>query len=239
MMKLEIVDYRKLRPNNINSNQFKHLWLLLFWPFFGIMFMGVERMGFNSGYTPVYCALDDVIPFCELFVIPYLFWFVYLTGVVVFTLFFDAEAFKRVMWYIIITYTITIVIYLVYPTCQELRPASFERDNLFTRFMTGFYEFDTNTNVFPSMHVIGSVASMFGFCDSKYFRKSVGWKVGNVIVTILISLSTVFLKQHSILDVIGAIPICLLAWYMVYCPGNVFAKAASRMMWQKREIQDV
>ena len=238
-MKLEIVDYRKLRPNNINSEQFRHVWLLLFWPIFGILFMGVERLGFNSGYTPVYCALDDVIPFCELFVIPYLFWFVYLTGVVVFTLFFDAEAFKRVMWYIIITYTITIVIYLVYPTCQELRPASFERDNLFTRFMAGFYEFDTNTNVFPSLHVIGSVASMFGFCDSKYFKKSVGWKVGNVIVTILISLSTVFLKQHSILDVIGAIPICLLAWYMVYRPGNVFAKVASRLMWQKRELQDM
>lgn len=237
-MKLEIVDYRKLRPNNINSDQFKHLWLLLFWPIFGIMFMGVERLGFNSGYTPVYCPLDDRIPFCELFVIPYLFWFVYLTGVVVFTLFFDTEAFRRVMKFIIITYTITILIYLIWPTCQELRPENFERDNFLTRFMAGFYQFDTNTNVFPSLHVIGSAAAMFGFCDTKYI-KTTGWKVGNVVVTVLISLSTVFLKQHSVLDVFGAIPVCLVAWYAVYCPGNVFEKAADHFAWRKREVQDV
>lgn len=233
-MKLEIVDYRKLRPNNLNSEQFKHLWLLIFWPIFGVFFMGVERLGFNSGYVPVYSPLDDLIPFNELFVIPYLFWFVYLTGVVVFTGLFDVRAFKRVMYFIIVSYSITTLIYLIYPTCQELRPVEFERDNILTRFMAGFYEFDTNTNVFPSLHVIGAVAGMFGFCDTKYFR-STGWKIGNVIVTVLISMSTVFLKQHSILDVFGAIPVCLVAWYAAYCPGNVIAKVFCRSTWQRQK----
>ena len=233
-MKLEIVDYRKLRPNNLNSEQFKHLWLVIFWPIFGVFFMGVERLGFNSNYVPVYSPLDDLIPFNELFVIPYLFWFVYLTGVVVFTGFFEVKAVKRVMLFIIVSFSCTMLIYLVYPTCQELRPMAFERDNILTRFMEGFYQFDTNTNVFPSLHVTGSVAGMLGFCDTKYFR-SAGWKIGNVIVTVLISMSTVFLKQHSILDVFGAIPVCLLGWYIAYCPGNVFARAASRITWQRQK----
>ncbi len=231
-MKLEIIDYRKLRPNNLNSDQFRHLWLLLYWPVFGIMFFLVERGGITSGFTPVYCSLDDKIPFCEYFLIPYLFWFVYLTGVIAFTLLFDAKAFRRVMYFIMVSYSITMAIYLIYPTCQELRPAAFERDNLFTRFMAGFYQFDTNTNVFPSLHVIGSVASMLGFCDTKYI-KSTGWKAANVIVMILISVSTVFLKQHSILDVIGAVPVCLVAWVLAYCRRKAPAELAEQVLLQK------
>ena len=65
------------------------------------------------------------------------------------------------MQFIIITYSAAILIYMRFPNCQELRPLVFERDNILTRFMAGFYQFDTNTNVCPSVHVIGSAAVMF------------------------------------------------------------------------------
>lgn len=89
--------------------------------------------------------------------------------------FVDVPAFRRMMYFVIVTYTITVLIYLFFPTCQNLRPEAFVRNNLLTRFIELFYSFDTNTNVCPSLHVIGSVAAMFGLWDCKALQ-SVGWK---------------------------------------------------------------
>ena len=146
-------DFRRFRFSKLNTDEFRHLKLLIFWPIFGLFFTFVERF-YNVGhYYSMHCPLDDMIPFCEWFLIPYLFWFVYLIGTIVYTFFFDVAAFKRMMYFIIITYSITMLIYLVFPTCQDLRPTQFARDNVLTRFVAWFYNFDTNTNVCPSIHV--------------------------------------------------------------------------------------
>ena len=203
-----LVDYRKLRWSNINSEQYKHLKLLLYWPVYGLLFLFVERFYQVDFYYPMYCPLDDLIPFCEWFLIPYLFWFVYLVGMHLFALLYDVDAFKLMMKYIILTYSAAIIIYLIWPTCQQLRPASFERDNILTRFIAAFYQFDTNTNVCPSIHVIGSLAVMEAALWSKVIR-SKGIKTAFVIVAIHICISTVFMKQHSVLDILAALPICL------------------------------
>ena len=203
-----MVDYRKLRWSNINSEQYKHLKLLLYWPVYGLLFLFVERFYQVDFYYPMYCPLDDLIPFCEWFLIPYLFWFVFLVGMHLVALLYDVDAFKLMMKYIILTYSAAIIIYLIWPTCQQLRPASFERDNILTRFIAAFYQFDTNTNVCPSIHVIGSLAVMEAALWSKVIR-SKGIKTAFVIVAILICISTVFMKQHSVLDILAALPICL------------------------------
>lgn len=215
-MKIEWIDYRKLRLNNINTTEFRHLWLLLYWALYGFMFRLVETNLYPADrYTPMYHPLDDLIPFCEWFVIPYVFWFAYLAAATVLTLLADREAFKKMMYFQMITYSVTILIYLVFPNCQELRPETFPRDNALTRFMAAFYATDTNTNVFPSLHVIGSFASMLGLCKIKAFDTK-GWWIVNWVICILISMATVCLKQHSILDVCGAIPLMLIAWWLIY-----------------------
>ena len=211
-----IVDYRKLRIDNLFSNEFKHLLYLVFWPLYGLMFFYVERLYPVKEYITVYSRIDDFIPFCEWFLIPYLFWFVYLAGMLLYTALYDIDAFKKMMNFIIITYTVTIVIYLIFPTCQELRPTSFERDNLLTRIMTNYYQLDTNTNVCPSIHVIGSLAVMFTSFHCKG-TNTFGWKITFIITAILISISTVFLKQHSIIDIIAAIPLCGMVYYICFC----------------------
>ena len=222
-------DYRQFRLKKLNTDEFKHVKLLLFWPLFGIMFSYVERFSSGVTYYPMHCAFDDVIPFCEWFLIPYLFWFVYLIGTLVYTFFFDVPAFRRMMHFIICTYTITMIIYLIFPTCQNLRPTVFPRDNALTDFVKWFYTFDTNTNVCPSIHVIGSVAAMFGLLDCHDGRLQKTWfKILVVFLAVLISASTVFMKQHSILDVIAAVPLCVLGHYVAYRladePSRVSAK---------------
>lgn len=216
--------YRDLRPNNLTSSRFRHIWLLLYWCVFGILFSLVEKTDRDWTYVE-WPWLDDLIPFCELFVIPYMFWFVFLAGMVAFTLLFDIEAFRKMMYFIIITYSVTLIIYLIWPTAQDLRPdiASLGRDNFLTRFMAGFYEFDTNTNVCPSIHVLGSVAVLVTSWNCKYF-KSVPWQLFFWITTVLISLSTVFLKQHSALDMPPAILISVLAYPFAFHADRIFSR---------------
>lgn len=214
-IKPPVVDYRKWRPSVWNSGEFKHLQLLLYWPIYGVLFLFVERFYQVEFYYPVQCSIDTMIPFCEYFVIPYLFWFVYLIGMHIYTLLYDIESFKKMMKFIILTYSITILVYLIFPTCQELRPASFDRSDIFTRFLSGFYQFDTNTNVCPSIHVIGSLAVMFTAFHCEHL-KGAAWKIGFAVTAFFICASTVFLKQHSIIDVLAAVPVSLLGDYVCF-----------------------
>ena len=218
------VDYRAFRFRKLCTPEFSHVWLLLFWPAFGLLFSYVERFSPAAHYFEMHCALDDLIPFNEWFLIPYLFWFVYLVGAVVYTFFFDVPGFRRMMRFVMITYTVTIIIYLLFPTCQMLRPAVFPRDNLLTRFIAHFYAFDTNTNVCPSLHVIGSFAALFAFRYAPVFsaRK---WRIASAIAAFLICVSTVFMKQHSVLDVLAALPLCAIGYYFAYRKAPKRAKS--------------
>ena len=112
----------------------------------------------------------------------------------------------------------------------KLRPEAFVRNNLLTRFIELFYSFDTNTNVCPSLHVIGSVAAMFGLWDCKALQ-SVGWKIAATSIAVCISLSTVFMKQHSIMDVLAALPVCFFGWWIAYkiLPNNKTNRFLTRM----------
>lgn len=211
-------DLRRFALGTLRPDQTRHLWLLLYWPIYGLFFFFVEKVYRPEGYYSVYCPLDDAIPFCEAFLIPYLFWFVYLIGMHVYTLIYDVSAFKKMMYFIMITYSATIIIYLLFPTCQDLRPAEFERDNMLVRFMASYYAFDTNTNVCPSIHVTGSLAVMFTSFHCKDFGK--GTKVVFAVTGVLIAISTVFVKQHSILDLLAALPLCAAAYALCFGIGG-------------------
>lgn len=67
----------------------------------------------------------------------------------------------------------------------------------------------------PSLHVVGSMAVMFAAWHSKKFSTR-GWRIAFGIMAFVISVSTVFLRQHSVLDLLAAVPICLIAAYIVY-----------------------
>lgn len=210
-------DFRGFTLNKLNTEEYSHLKLLLYWPLYGLVFWFVERAYRPGAYIVMHCSLDNMIPFCEYFLIPYLFWFVYLTGSIAYTLFCDVPVFRKQMRFIIITYSVTMLIYLIFPTCQHLRPAVFARDNILTRFMAYFYAFDTDTNVCPSLHVIGSFAAMLALWETERFS-SPAWRAANVVCCVLICVSTVFVKQHSVLDMLAALPLCMIGGCISFRP---------------------
>lgn len=213
-MKKPVVDYRQFRLRRINEPQFAHLKLLLGWVGYFVLFFLTENLIPAERCYPVWCPLDDLIPFCEWFLIPYVGWY----GLIVFSLgyflLYDVEDFKRLQTYIIITQVAAMACYILLPSRQDLRPETFERDNLLIRGVQLLYSFDTNTGVCPSLHV----AYSFGIASVWVRRKESKWwtKTLVVIVVALICLSTMFLKQHSAVDFFAALPVCLLAEYLVF-----------------------
>lgn len=192
----------------------KDLLLLIYWPLFGIAFWTMELLG-ERDYHPVVSVLDGYIPFCEWFAIPYFFWFIYIFGSIAWFFFKDREALAKYMWFTIITYSVVTVVYLVYPTCQNLRP-EVVGDGFLLDVVRWLYGYDTNTNVCPSIHVIGSFAVMFGGVSAKSI-KSKGIKAFYILAAILISVSTVFMKQHSIVDVYWGVILSAAAYPFVFC----------------------
>ena len=166
-------------------------------------------------YQEVVSALDAYIPFCEWFVIPYYFWFAFLFGMGLYGVLFDIRAFRHFSWLVITTYTATAIIYLLLPNMQVLRPTDFPRDNWMAEIVRRLYRFDTNTNVCPSIHVLGSLAVCFAGLHSRTLH-AWGWKCFFLLSTLSITLSTVFLKQHSVLDIFAAFAVFAVCYPLVF-----------------------
>lgn len=205
------VNYRGFLLKKINEPEYKHLWWLLFFPLYWLRYPVIENLNPAKEYHLIYSPLDDAIPFCEWFIIPYMLWMFSMVALCVYTMLYDVDSFRRYMKFLAVSMSISTLIFLVYPSCQNLRPAEFPRDNLLADCVALLYSVDTNTNVFPSEHAIGSVAVWLSALRTKGLD-SPGKTVFITILMLLICFSTVFLKQHSILDVAAAVPVCLIAF---------------------------
>ena len=80
----------------------------------------------------IHMAADDYIPFCEVFVIPYLLWFVYVSAVVIYFFFKNKEDYYRTCIFLFTGMTIFLIISTLWPNGQHLRPTVMPRDNIFT-----------------------------------------------------------------------------------------------------------
>lgn len=208
-MRPPMVDYRQFRLSKLNTPQFSYLKLLLTWLIYFSLYFITENLIPAENCTPIHIFLDDLIPFCEWFIIPYVFWY----GLIVFSLgyflLYDVDSFRRLQIYIFTTQMIAMAIYILYPSRQDLRPEVFPRENILTGIIGFLYRFDTNTGVLPSLHVAYSMGIM-----STWLRRKTTplWgRIFVVVAVILICLSTMFIKQHSAADFFAALPVCLVA----------------------------
>lgn len=208
-MRKPVVDYRKLRPNNITSPQYRHLLLLSGWLVYFVLYFLTENLIPAEDCYPVWCKLDDLIPFHELFVLAYVGWYVLIVISLGYFLLYNVENFKGLQTYIMITQGIAMVCYILWPTRQDLRPETFPRENILTWIMGLIYSADTNTGVCPSLHVAYSL----GIASAWLKEKSAAWYVKAVVVifVVLVCLSVAFTKQHSVVDIFAALPVCLVA----------------------------
>ena len=205
-MKKPVVDYRKFRLSKINSPEFSHLKLLIGWIGYFALYLLTENLISHDGCHVIHSKLDDVIPFCEYFVVPYVLWYAYVAISLLYFALYNIDSFKKLSAFIIFTQVIAMTVYILYPNRQDLRPDEFERNNVFTFIVGILYKLDTSTNVCPSLHVGYSVAI------ASVWLKENGiswlWKTASTIFAILVCLSTAFIKQHSVVDIFWALVMC-------------------------------
>ena len=212
-MKKPVVNYREFRLSRLNEPRFSHLKLLFGWVVYFALYFLTENLIPAENCHSVHCRLDDLIPFCEWFLIPYVFWYALIVISLGYFMLYNIESFKKLSKFIIITQLVAMAAYILYPTRQDLRPEVFVRDNLLTRCVAFLYSFDTNTGVCPSLHVAYSIGIASVWLKEK---ANVWWKAFVVFAVIMICLSTMFIKQHSAVDFFAALPVCLLAEIVLY-----------------------
>lgn len=198
-------------------NKYKHAWVFLYFIPYLIWFQKLEKT-ITTEYTIIQTKLDHYILFNEWFIIPYLLWFLYIAVVVFYFFFTSKEDFYRLCSFLFIGMTICLTIYTLWPNGQNLRPdiTTLGRDTILTRLVAYIYSMDTSTNVFPSIHVFNSIGVYIAIYKNETLRQNKWILWGTLFLTVLICLSTMFLKQHSALDSIGAIILCVVMHYFVY-----------------------
>ena len=211
-MKKPVVDYRQFRFSKIRDPQFNHLLYLTGWLVYFTLYYLTERFIPNGAGYKVECALDHIIPFCEYFIVPYVLWYALIAGSLIYFALYNPKNFKNMQTFLILVQMMAMVIYIVFPNYQDLRPETFENENLFT-YITGLiYQVDTNSNVCPSMHVAFSIGMASTWIREKSAAKWV--RVCIVLFCATVCISVAFVKQHSVLDIFAAIPLCLFAeWF--------------------------
>lgn len=142
-------------------------------------------------------GIDENIPFFPAFI------FVYLTSyIIVFMPYFfirEEKEFKKTAWAYIVTLMIGYFIFLIYPV-KMIRPEVLingQLNGFFSQITTWFYALDQPYNNFPSLHVAMSFLSA-GACFK--FNKKYWWLF---LWAGAIAISTLLVKQHYVLDVLG------------------------------------
>ena len=200
------------------AHRYRYPIFIIYYALYMVSFVLVEKVKPDNLYI-IHSRIDQYIPFVEYFVIPYLAWFFYIGGIVVWLYFYDRETMCRLLWCGMIGMTIFVLISIFLPNGLDIRPEEFARDNIFTRLTRVVYSHDTATNVFPSIHVNNSICACATFLSSKKTRGKKGWRYFIVIMAVLIILSTMFLKQHSVIDVTAGILTGFLSVKIVFGSG--------------------
>lgn len=209
--------------------KYRHALVLLYGLIYMPWFIWLESRA-NLPYHVIHVRLDDVIPFSEVFIVPYLLWFVYVAAVFVY-LFFQFDKKKEFYQYCIFLFTgmtLFLVVSTVYPNGHLLRPTSFERHNIFTFAVQMLYRTDTATNIFPSIHVFNSIAAHVAVAKNRKLGGNIWIRGGSFLLMVSIILATMFLKQHSVLDVIAGTLLGVLMEQLVYHTDFSFARSGRR-----------
>ena len=174
-----------------------------------LLFSYLEHRPVHS-YHIVHTVFDDWIPFCEFFIVPYMLWFPYMILAVIY--------FMGMTVFLIVSY--------VYPNAQHIRPTEFPRDNIFTDIVKWLYSTDTPTNILPSIHVFNSLAIHMSLTNCETLRNKKFIKAASFTLTALIIMSTMFLKQHSVIDVCMGATLALFG-FLVFYPRRVSVPSES------------
>ena len=210
------------------AKKYRHAIPLIIYGIIYLSWFGHLERTITSHYRVIHVAFDDYIPFCEVFVIPYLLWFAYVAVVVMYFFFRDKDDYFRTCTFLFTGMTIFLLVSTLWPNGHHLRPYIMPRNNIFTDLVAALYRTDTPTNLWPSIHVYNSLGVHAAIMKSTVLQEKTGMRRFSFLLMAAICLSTMFLKQHSMLDVISGTLLGILMEQLVYHTDFSFLRARKR-----------
>ena len=194
--------------------KYGHIWVAGYIFIYLPWFIFLEKTVIH--YTIIHVTLDDYIPFCEYFIIPYLLWFVYIAVFFLYFFFTDKQSYYKLCIFLFTGMTVSMLICTFFPNGTDLRVAVDGSKNICSRLVAMIHAADTPTNIFPSVHAYNSLGIHFSIINSQALREKVWLRRCSFLLMIAICLSTVVLKQHSVIDVAGAVILAYVMYPFVY-----------------------
>lgn len=167
-------------------------------------------------YTIIHMRMDDKIPFCEYFIIPYFLWFGYVAWILFYLFFTNEKDFHKCCTFLFFGMTIFLIVSTAFPNIHYLRPSVMPRDTIFCDMVSFLYSMDTSTNLWPSIHVYNSMGVLFAVVHNERLNSKPAIRLSCFTLTVLIILSTVFLKQHSVYDVMTGLLLGVAVYIITY-----------------------
>ncbi|MFD2673164.1 phosphatase PAP2 family protein [Marinicrinis sediminis] len=184
----------------------------------------------NSGDRPIHIVkfgIDDYIPFWEIFILPYIVWGPFIFVSLVVLCFLHREEYYKYIFNSVVGHIICYIVYLTYQT-HVPRPEITE-DTFLLNLVKYIYANDPPYNCLPSIHVLTTWLLMRAFQPVKMPT----WVKASInTLCILIYLSTLFVKQHYIPDIIAAIA---LAEVLIFTTNAATAKIKKSRAQKKRQ----
>ena len=203
-------------PRDVFKPEYRHVFGLLVLVVSSVLFFVSERVGEDNVHI-VHCEWDDLIPFNEYFILAYVIWFPFWVAMTLYTMCFEVPTFKRLIKFFALTYGISAVIFFVWPSGHDMWPETFPRENFCTWLVQRIYAADRPRSILPSEHVIGAYAVVLAGADSKRFSGGLSMTLLNFIA-LMITVSICFVKQHSLIDAVVAVPVIALGYFVCFYP---------------------
>ena len=176
----------------------------------------------NWAFAPKIPFIDDNIPFIGVFVIIYIYSYVFwvcgpaavsLTGKKNFTNFVVA---------LLASYVVGFLFFVFMPTYIDRAAEGVYRYTEGPGAIAWMLRFiysndgagDIGYNLFPSYHCLISMCCYLGVRKRPEISK--GFRVYSFIMTVLICMSTVFIKQHYFMDIVGGLAVPAICFAVVY-----------------------
>lgn len=208
----------------------KRIFFLLYAPIYMIWFTTLEKWT-DRDWTYIHCALDDATPFVPAFIIPYFLWFAFVGFFIVFFYFkMPASDSVRLFITLITGMTLTLIVYTLWPNALHLRPHEITGSDIFSKLCSSLYSIDTDTNVCPSLHVLNTLIITIAYFKTELHKKHHVVNAFIIILATSICFSTVFLKQHSYIDVFAAFGLAAVLYLIFYLPNweAIFANKSNK-----------
>jgi len=153
-------------------------------------------------------SLDNFLPLIKIFIIPYMALWFFLAFCFVYLCFKNRNVYYKIMITLSLCFVVAFITYYFFQTTVP-RPIV-TGDDIFSKLIIFTYNSDEPYNCFPSIHVITAYLAVKGI-NATDTRKSI--KIPVNILGFLIIISTEFVKQHVIMDILFAVFLCNVFFY--------------------------